>query len=983
MLFTTPLAFVLLLCLPLVLYIGWPRQRYRRTRDIASLVIRLTLVTLVVLALAGAQIVRSGDRLAVVFLVDASDSVGTTATEDALDQARETMRGMGDNDLAGVILFGADAQVARAISANRELGTIRAAPDTGNSNIAAALRLALALLPGDAAGRIVIFSDGQPTLGDAEAQAQLAAAGGVEISYVPLTREPAPDVRLTRFQAPERVSEGQQFDLTLSIETDEAVAARLDVFAGGELIASEDVTLRAGVNSRTLTLEGGSAGFRDFSATVTPAGADNFYQNNRLSTFSQVVGPARALLVGDSPEDTQYLAPALRESGLVVDETTPAGLPRTVSGLAEYESIILVNVPAPRITGQMSALDSYVRDLGGGLLVVGGPDTYGPGGYFQTPLEAALPVEMNLKDQQRLPQLTLAYLIDRSGSMADVGRDGVPHIELAKEAIIRSIALLQPTDRAAVASFDSQSYWVAVFQDVIDGVALGRQVGTLTPSGGTDILSGMRLVARDIVNEPAEVKHIILLTDGISSDSGLVDITRQLRAAGVTTSAVTIGDDGAGLRLMEAVASAGGGNSHVATDVASIPQIFAQETVLATRSYIFEQTFTPTLTARSPIMDGINALPPLRGYIGTTPKAAAQVILRADEPFRDPVLAAWQYGLGRSVAFTSDATARWGVDWVTWDNFARFWSQAVRWTITEGGDNNLETRIVMEDGRARIIVDARDDDGAFFNGLDLEASVVDPALGNQRARLRQVAPGRYEATFNPEAEGAYFLRLSGTGAGAAVNQTTGWVMGYSPEYLTRRDASVLPALAQLTGGRSMAGALSEAAFERNLEARSTGQPIWPLLLLLALLLLPLDVAVRRLLITPSDLRRLRDALTRRPAPVPATPSERMTGLFDARERAREVARTRAAESDAPPAPASTISALKSRRERDTTGAASGEAPSAPPSPGKKADAPAKPSAPAQPAEPPKPRYTPPADAGPSTGNIGSRLLQKRRERDDE
>lgn len=984
MIFSTPVAFLLLLIIPVVLYIGWPRQRFRRNRDVISMVLRVTIILLVVMALAGAQIVRSADQLAVIFLVDASDSVGIQATEAALEQVREAMGAMGDNDMAGVILFGEDAQVERMVNANRELGIIRAAPNTGNTNLASAIRLALALFPAEAAQRIVIMSDGQPTLGDAEAQAQLAAASGVEISYVPLVREPAPDARMTRLEAPERVSEGQLFDLTMTIESDEATPARVDIFAGGELIASEEVSLRAGTNNRTLTLEGGSAGFRDFTGTVTPIGVDNFYQNNRLSTFSQVVGPSRVLVVSDAPEDAQYIVPALAESGLTVDQVAPSELPSNVAGLAQYKSVILVNVPASSITSQMRTLQTFVRDLGGGLLMVGGPESYGPGGYFQTELEEVLPVEMQLKDQQRLPKLTLAYIVDRSGSMADVGRDGIPHIELAKEAIIRSVALLQPTDRAAVASFDSQAYWVAEFQDVVDGLGLQRQVGTLSPSGGTDILAGMQLVARDIINEPAEIKHIILLTDGISSAGGLVELTRQLRQVGnVTTSTITIGSDQAGSTLLESMANAGGGNTHIATDVASIPQIFAQETVLATRSYIFEEPFTPTLTARSPIMDGITALPQLRGYIGTTPKLASQVILRADEPYRDPVLAAWQYGLGRSVAFTSDATARWGVEWVTWDDFARFWSQAVRWTITEGGNENIETRIEMEDDRARITADARDNVGNFLNGLNLEMSVVDPLLGNQRVKLRQVAPGRYEAIFKPSAEGAYFMRLTGAGQvdgqALAVNQTTGWVMGYSPEYLNRRSDSILPTLAQITGGDSMANTLNTSAFVHNLEARSGSQPLWPLLLAIAVALLPLDIAVRRLMITASDLRRLRDFILRRRSAVTAAgTTERLTGLFDARARARESVQARVDAVDN--APGSTISALRSRRERG--GEAESETPPSSPS-----GTPSPTSAAPKPSEPVKPRYNTETREEPkrSTGvnNIGSQLLKKRRDRDKE
>ncbi|HEX2623081.1 MAG TPA: VWA domain-containing protein, partial [Phototrophicaceae bacterium] len=646
--FTTPLALLLLICIPAIIFVGFPRQRFRRSRDLTSLTLRVAMVTLLVLALAGVQIVRSAERLAVIFLVDTSDSVGVDGVETAVNYVRESIKRMGTDDESGVILFGGDAQVERAVNNVRELGTLRTVPDSGNTNLAGAIRLALALFPADAARRIVILSDGIPTLGNTEAAAELARASGVQISYVPVERQPSPEVRVTEFTAPASVQEGQQFDLSIGIESDIDTQAQIVIFAGGKEIIRQDVPLRKGANNRTLTLQATEAGFRDFQIVVEPVGGDGFYQNNSLSTFSQVVGPSRVLLVGVNPEDTQYIIPALQEAGLIVDSIAPNELPTSVAGLAQYKSVILVNVPGPQLsTRRMQVLQTYVRDLGGGLVVVGGRDTYGPGGYFKTALEDTLPVEMQIKDQQRLPQLTIAYVIDRSGSMGSVGPDGVPMIELAKEAINRSIDLLQPTDRAAVATFDAVAYWIAQFQEVMDRQQLQRLVGTLTPSGGTDILAGMQLVASEIINEPSKLKHIILLTDGIANPAGLIPLTEELyQKYQVTTTTIAIG---ASSPLLEQMAKAGGGNYHIATDISTIPTIFAQETVLATRSYIFEEDFVPNLTARSPIMDGIDGLPELRGYVSTTAKTAAQVILRSSNQFHDPILASWQYGLGRSV----------------------------------------------------------------------------------------------------------------------------------------------------------------------------------------------------------------------------------------------------------------------------------------------------------------------------------------------
>lgn len=967
MVFTTPLALVLFITIPIVLYIGWPRQRFRRSRDITSMMIRVVIVMLLVFSLAGAQAVQSAEKLAVIFLIDASDSVGTVGVDQALNQVRVATDAMNTDDLAGLVVFGGDAQVERGLGASLELGvTLRANPNTGNTDIAEAIRLALAMFPADAARRIVILSDGIQTLGNAEAAAQLAAAANVEISYVPLERNPEPEVRVTEVNAPSSVQEGQQFDLTINIESDLDTPARVVVFAGGEEIYREQTQLQRGANNRTLTLTALETGFRDFQVVVEPEQGDVFYQNNTLATFSQVIGPSRVLLVGSSPEDTRYLTPALREAGLIVDEITINSLPTGVAGLAQYKSVILVNVPATQLSlRRMEAIETYVRDLGGGLVVVGGPQTYGPGGYFNTPLEAALPVEMQIKDQQRLPQLTIAYVIDRSGSMGAISPSGVPMIELAKEAINRSVALLLPRDRAGIASFDASAFWVARFQNVNDQQELRRIVGTLRPSGGTDILAGMRLVETDIVNEAAEIKHIILLTDGLADATGLVELTSRLFTDhGVTTTTIAIG---APSQLLADMARGGGGNYHIANDVSAIPTIFSQETVLATRSYIFEDPFTPVLTARNPILDGINQMPALLGYIGVTPKTASQVILRAPNEFNDPILASWQYGLGRSVAFMSDATARWGTNWVSWADFSRFWSQAVRWTITEGGDNTVEMRVVMENEQARIIVDAVDSDGSFLNGLDLQASIVDPRFENQRITLRQVAPGRYEAVFTPGEEGAYLVRIAGAGGSVeqpiTVSQTSGWVMSYSPEYLmSATSESILPVLAEITQGGSMAQDIT-AAFDRTMVVQGALAPLTPLLMLIALLMLPLDIAVRRLIITQSDLQRLRAYIggkLYRPQSL-GTPTERLGSLLEVRDRARQRAQT---ETDAP-IPSGTIGALRARKaETQTT------------------------QAPVQTVTPPseaKPRYTPPSvpsdEAAAKPGNIGAKLLQKRKDRD--
>jgi hypothetical protein len=350
-------------------------------------------------------------------------------------------------------------------------------------------------------------------------------------------------------------------------------------------------------------------------------------------------------------------------------------------------------------------------------------------------------------------------------------------------------------------------------------------------------------------------------------------------------------------------------------------------------------------------------VPPLYGYVGTSAKAAAQVILETHQ--EDPLLASWQYGLGRSVAWTSDATGRWAADWVRWDGFPAFWAQTVRWTISQGRDNAIESVVTYESDSARLTVDARDGEGTLLNNLVMSANIVSPEGETVAVPLAQIAPGRYEGEFTPQSDGAYFIRLAGINEAedAVVGQTSGWVLGYSPEYQQiESNPALLAEVMEISEGRELTIAdIAPVVFSHDLDSRPTVRPIWPWLLFLAALLLPLDVAVRRLVINQSDIARAWAATfgRLRPAAAPVQPrTEPMNRLFQAKERAIN------------PPPAQT-----------------GQAPSLPAADvepvSKPVTAPDGDSARRQSTSPPS---LPPTQ--PSSGTLASRLLEKRRQSDD-
>ena len=903
MTFSTPLALLLLLSLPYVVWLALPRQR-RQTRQWASLLLRLLIISLLVLSLAGIQIVRAADELSVVFLLDASDSIGNEQREAAEAYVREAMGGMGPDDQAAVVVFGANALVDRPMSGLSELAPVTSTPQGLHTDLDEAVRLGLALFPAGSARRMVLLSDGSATLGDPLEAARLASSTGVQIDYVPLTRpEVLQEAGISDVSAPSRVIQGERFTVDVSVFSSSNMAATLRVLGSGRVVHEAEVQLNSGANNFSIPLRATEQEFARYTVELAPE-RDVYYQNNRLAAYTEIVGPPRLLLVSHDasgedgqplPAESVQLERALQDVGLPVDRVTPVELTASLSQLSNYASVLLVNVNARELHPlKMGALQSYVRDLGGGLVAVGGPESFGMGGYYSTPLEETLPLDMQIEDQDRFPSVAMVIVIDRSGSMG-MQEGSLTKIQLANEAAVRVVELLHDFDEITVIPVDTVPSNVIGPASAADKDALIaeiRQIGA--GGGGINVRTGVEAATEALAEVEAQVRHIIVLADGADSNEqiGVPELIEGLVAEGVTISMVAIGD-GKDVPWLEQMAELGQGRFHLTHEAANLPQIFTQETTSIQRSYLVEERFFPTLANRSPILANIQQTPPLYGYVGASPKAAAQVILETH--LGDPLLASWQYGLGRSVAWTSDATGRWATDWVRWDGFPTFWAQAVRWTITQDRENNVETVVQFSGETAVLTSDVRGGEGDFLNDVDMTANVVGPGGEVTAVTMEQVAPGRYQGHFTPGEEGAYLIRVAGEaqsdadGAGSAptVAQTSGWVLGYSPEYRQlEADAQLLEQMAAMSTGRDISDD-PVRAFDHTLAGERTTRPIWPWLTILAVLLLPVDVAVRRLALTRRDVRRAWAAALGRVRPPVAQPqrSEQVARLFEAKERA--------------------------------------------------------------------------------------------------
>jgi len=873
------------------------RRRMGAGRRRAALALRTILLTSLVFALAGIQLVLPVDRLATVFVVDLSDSVGESGREDALAFLRDALEAMPEGDQAGIVAFGKDALVERLPEELRQIDRLRSTPLKAATDIGGALRLSAAVFPDAAQKRIVLISDGNDTTGRGQLEAALAAARGIQVETRVVGLVDQQEVLVDRLTTPSTARLGEAIEAIAEISSSVAQPATVRLFADGALVQTVRVDLKEGSNRVVFRVKPTAPGFHTFRAVVEAA-SDTFSQNDRADSNTIVKGEPRTLVLAGNEAVAAELVKALRTEGQQVDSVIPEALPTDFSSLLAYDSIVVVDVPRLRFTDkQLLAMQTYVRDLGRGLVMVGGPDGYGAGGYTKTPMEETLPVDMGVRNRQREPDIALVVVIDKSGSMdachcnsfnGGMGGggqlQGVRKVDIGKEAILRAAAALTARDEFGVVAFDEQAHWVVQTKPLGQIGDLEGSIAGINPLGTTNIFSGLDQAVQSLEKVTATRRHIILLTDGWSRSGEYDEIMQRMKAAGITLS--TVGAGGGANPFLEQLAKQGGGRFYAAQNVASIPDIFLKETQQVAGQQIVEEPFFPIQTSNSPILRGLEeGLPKLLGYNGTTIKSAAQLVLVSSRD--DPILAQWQYGLGRAVAWTSDSTGRWAKNWVAWQGFSRFFSQLVGWTFPGEESGGIEAAFETLGGRTRLHVESVESDGSPRDFYRTMAVVVGPDLTPHEVSLDQVAPGVYETDLGEIDSGAYAVRISQMRPGSpALGRTVGLVEPVAAEYrLLGVNRPFLAAMRAATGGREIT--LPTDPWVHDLKITSSFTELWPWLLLLALLLWPLDIALRRVSIGRRELVDARAAVARRwrsrGAAAPRTAAS--AGMLAARERA--------------------------------------------------------------------------------------------------
>jgi Mg-chelatase subunit ChlD len=859
---SNPFFFLLLGIIPILLIINrYTRVEAARWRKIGTLLLRLGAVLCLILALVGLQQKDQEDILSIVFLLDVSDSVPTVQQKVGIEQINTALDALKPTDLFSVILFAGGAAVSvpnqtKAAQPHLTEDILSSAEiDRPTTNLAEAIQLGLSLSSDGQAGkkRLVLLSDGVQNAGEVAALLDFVRASEIEIFTLPLSSEREYEVWVRELRTPSQVRSDEAFQVRAIVETTTDTEVQVRLYRNDTPMTDpETIALKKGkhpIDFPQRISEENIYKYRIELSVDNPTG-DN-PENNTGYGVTRVYGTPHILYIEGDAGRAETLKTVLEMNSLAVEILRPSEFPTDFVALQNSDAIILSNISADELSAlQMEHIESYVRDLGKGLVVIGGDRAFGRGGYHDTPLEQALPLEMT--PRQKKESLALILVVDASGSMANyIGPD--QKIQLALEGVRASIRALDDEDRIGVIAFAAKIRMdhppTTAHEEIL------REVGKLRPGSGTKMYPALEKAYERLQIVDAKQKHILLLSDG-KSEGDFIPLAKRIAADKMTLSTIAIGDADRG--LMKAIAEAGGGGYRDVRNISELPKIMADE-VRQTQQYTVQEPFQPIINDGDyPMLVGIDRVPKLYGYIATSEKELAQTYIHSHEDH--PILAGWSYGLGRSIAFTSDVKPGWGADWIEWENFGKFWGQVANWVLpSTGGAADFDLTATHQNGRGELLIDTASTIGT--HRITFDARIALPNTEGEAVELRRVTPTQYSGEFPVRERGSYLLTVQKNRDGRVESTAyESLVLSYPTEFAEfETNRQLLNELASRTNG------IFEPSPKQIAQHRGTAiehlKPLSFTLLIVSLILFVLEMILRRFSIASGYLAELKAQLT--------------------------------------------------------------------------------------------------------------------------
>lgn len=864
-----------------------------------ALGLRSFVLTLLVLALAEVQLVKVSDKVTVIYALDQSDSIPASKRRAMLDFVVEDVkkhRNAPRGDKAGVVVFGREASI-EVPPFDDDIHTSGVVESylgrTDATNLAAAFKLAQASFPEDSAKRIVVVSDGNENVGDVRAVAPSLAEQGVGVDAVAVKLSTRGEVAVERIALPNDIRRGQPIEARIVVNNivsgaGEAapVKGKLRLVRRGgqtvELLAEQEVELDPGKNVFPFKHAIVNPDVYTYEADFVPTDPrdDLMNENNKVSAFTHVRGRGRVLFIEDWKQKGEHddLVSRLRAAEIEVTMMSSDNLFTSLAELQGFDSVVLANVA--RASGDEAAIANFSDDqidmlvrntqqMGCGLLMLGGPNSFGAGGWTNTSLEKAMPVDFQIKNE-KIRAVGALVLMMHASEMAqgNFWQKQVAHL---------AINALGPLDYCGLIHYGTGGdSWLWGGRNGLVRVGENKkkmlnQVDTMTPGDMPQFEGSMGMALAGFNRVNASVKLMVVISDGDPSPPQPGTLNR-FKQGNIQITTVAIGAHGpAEHATLQRIANATGGKYYKVNNPKALPQIYQAEVKKVSKSLIYENQdgIRPQLKYPHEMLQGLDGPPPpITGFVMTTVKEnpLVEVAWQSPQPSAEngALLASWTYGLGRTAVLTTDVGQRWAASWKQWPQYDQFFTQLVRWSmrpVDERGKFTVATDI--KDGKVRVVVTALDKDDEFLNFLNMSASGVSPSLDAFDVKIDQAAPGRYVGEFDADKPGSYFVTIHTGSGGAPI--IAGVTVPYSDEYKVRSTNRAL--LEQLTsfspkGGDK--GRLFEAdvlrdelatlvaqndPFRQDLPKARSSQDVWPLVVLAASCLFFGDVFVRRVMVS--------------------------------------------------------------------------------------------------------------------------------------
>ena len=815
----------------------------RGNKSIIIISLHIFVVLFLILALFQPVINTYTRKQNIIFLADRSTSM-RKYNLDKLKFIKDSLEKINDEDKYGIISFAEDQFIEKRFDENSEFNSFQSNLNNNFTDIENALKKASHLLPSDSKAKVILLSDGEENIGNLESVIDNYKKRNIEIDSYNLNHKEISEVFLQNLILPKRVDPGVDFNLRVYLRSNTKQSTILRIYQDDVLILEKNIEIKPENNNFKFSTNISEAGFHNYRVEIEAE--DDFYKmNNILEDYIFVRGKSSILILNNQSETHAKFINLLIQNNFYVNEVSSRFFSYNLNELEKYDLVIMENVSADSLNlRQMQNIVTYTDDSGGGILFIGGKNSFGAGNYGDSPLDSLSPLSSKVKSEVFFPSISIVIAIDKSDSMKEIqnAAGNLTKLDLAKEATIGIIDFLIKDEKLGVVGFDSNSLVLSPLEEIKDKYRLFERFAQIKASGGTNIYDGLEEAFNLLLEDDSSVKHIILISDGKTTSADFELILKKINNNKITLTTVAVGSKADEL-LMKKLAKEGKGKYYYANTVDTLPGIFAVEAKRITNPAVIKKESRIKVSSNLKEITKINPanIPLINKYNATSQQKTADVLMASEDDF--PLLATWRFGLGRVAAFSGDTGTDFNKNWLGWSEYDKFWLDMIRWVKRPNESSFLIPEIIKKDDQLLLTVSVINDKGEYINHLDLNGIVYGPGNYQKKLKLKQTGSGFYENAIKITEPGSYLFNFNFKDSkGKIHSKRTAYVLSYSPEYFPMNGEKNIKKLVAETGGKFLKGP-EEVLADRPLLI-SGQKNLWPYLVFASLILFLLEIALR-------------------------------------------------------------------------------------------------------------------------------------------